>query len=153
MDYIYNPDSTINDALGAYEHAISTGVSLERGNFGLSVDLNYATGDDALWGLQVTPTLFIIEDKIQLVGRYQFADTDDSGAINLSSRYENSISDLVSFSGDEYHSLYAGINYYLYDNHLKLMTGIEFSVLKDNDNISDDVYNGWTWLSGLRISF
>jgi len=153
LDYIYNPDSTINDALGAYEHAISTGVSLERGNFGLSVDLNYATGDDALWGLQVTPTLFIIEDKIQLVGRYQFADTDDSGAINLSSRYENSISDLVSFSGDEYHSLYAGINYYLYDNHLKLMTGIEFSVLKDNDNISDDVYNGWTWLSGLRISF
>ena len=23
LDYIYNPDSTINDALGAYEHAIS----------------------------------------------------------------------------------------------------------------------------------
>jgi len=49
--------------------------------------------------------------------------------------------------GNTYTSLYAGINYYLYGNKLKLMNGIEYSKLGGGD------YEGYTFLTGMRLSF
>ncbi len=48
--------------------------------------------------------------------------------------------------------VYMGINYLIFGDRLKLMTGAEFSVMKDSVD-DGDTYNGWTYLAGVRVYF
>jgi len=52
--------------------------------------------------------------------------------------------------GSAYHAIYAGINYLIYGDPLKLMTGAEYSVMKDAA-LGEDRFNGWTYLAGARV--
>ena len=155
FDYIYNADDDINTSVRGYRHAVATGVYLENGPFSLAADVMYATGDVDVWGATIMPAIFLIEDKLQLVGRYHFADTDDNDGLILRPRYEQQAPDVPDIRGDEYHSFYAGLNYYLYTNRIKLMTGLEFASMKDHSSvdITAENYRGWTWLSGINMSF
>ncbi|MBT7982723.1 MAG: hypothetical protein HN584_09155, partial [Akkermansiaceae bacterium] len=53
--------------------------------------------------------------------------------------------------GEDYQSYYLGLNYYINDHKLKLMTGIEYADL-DGGNDGGE-YSGWTLFSGLRLYF
>lgn len=155
FDYIYNADSDINTAVTGYRHGFATGVYLENGSFSLAADVMYATGERDVWGASIIPAIFLIEDKLQLVGRYHFADTDDTDGLMLRPRYEQQAPDLETIYGDEYHSFYAGLNYYFYGNRIKFMTGLEFAAMKDHSSvdITAENYRGWTWLSGINMNF
>ena len=155
FDYIYNADDDINTSVTGYRHAVATGVYLENGPFSLAADVMYATGEVDVWGATIMPAIFLVEDKLQLVGRYHFADTDDTDGLSLRPRYEQQAPELTDIRGDQYHSFYAGLNYYLYGNRVKLMTGLEFASMKDQSDvdISLENYRGFTWLTGINMSF
>jgi phosphate-selective porin OprO/OprP len=59
---------------------------------------------------------------------------------------------MTSGKGDEYQEIYAGLNYYLYGHKLKLQTGLTYSMMEDSAN-DGGKYDGWTWTTGVRLSF
>lgn len=152
FDYIYNPDVDKNTAIQPFRHMFATGIELEKGRFGFAGDLIYATGEVDLWGITAMPWVYLIEDKMQLVARYSYADTDDADGLVLRPRYEQFSKGLSKVTGDEYHSFYVGLNYYIHENNLKLMSGLEYSIMNE-ERSRNRVYKGWTWMSGVRVSF
>ena len=118
-----------------------------------------------VWGVVLTPTYFVIPDRLQFVFRYQYAHGDSDG-LKLQSRYETLAPDLVttttttesgkttttkttSNTGDQYNAVYFGLNYYICRHNLKLMAGAEYADLSGGKK----EYSGWTCLAGLRLSF
>ena len=100
--------------------------------------------------LSVIPSYYIA-NGLQLVGRFQLANSDAGNGITVPSRYER-LSKLPSGAnndekGNTYASAYMGLNYYIYGHKLKLMNGIEYSHMGGGD------YDGYTAMTGLRFSF
>jgi len=49
-------------------------------------------------------------------------------------------------------SIESSINYLIYGNRLKLMNGVEYSLMRDSAH-DRDAFNGWTFLTGVRLYF
>ncbi len=79
-----------------------------------------------LFGLIILPS-YRLTPRIELVGRYQFLVSDEETGVGLQRRYERRAPDLPSSRGNNYHALYAGVNYYLYKDRMKVMGGLEYS--------------------------
>ncbi len=142
-----------------YTATINLSNELLQGRFGLTADLVCGFGDSELgqsdvMALNVIPTYFIAKG-LQLVGRLQLASSSDADGVGLQSRYESVSPDVNPLTGkrtsdskgNTYVSVYAGLNYYLYGNKLKLMNGVEYSHLGGGD------YDGTTFYGGLRFAF
>ena len=89
-------------------------------------------------------------DALQAVLRYQYAVSDGDNGLQLQSRYEQEV--VPGGLGNAYHAVYAGINYLIFGDRLKLMNGVEYSVMKDSA-LGHDSFNGWTFFSGVRVYF
>jgi phosphate-selective porin OprO/OprP len=74
--------------------------------------------------------------------------SEDNNGIRLN-RYENV---MTSGRGNEYNEAYVGLNYYICGQRLKVQTGLDYVWMKDNANDGGQ-YDGWTWTTGLRLSF
>ena len=48
------------------------------------------------------------------------------------------------------HAIYGGVQYFIYGDKLKLMAGAEWSRLNGD---TGDSYDGFTFLTGVRVSF
>jgi len=98
-----------------------------------------------VYGLIVMP-YYNLTDRLRFVVRGQYAASDSGDGLRLQRRYERTVAD--GDRGDSYWAAYAGLNYYIMGDKLKLMSGLEYSDLSgDND------YDGWTLLTGLRLYF
>jgi hypothetical protein len=173
-DYIYNFDDKSSPAIPrynvagrrsangnqliarnpAFQHLFSTGVEVEQGRFGFAGDFIIARGETNAWGLSLTPSYWALPDRLRIVGRYHYADTDDSdglvGGMGVGSDPYFDSSPI--FTGDEYHSFYLGANLHLYRDDLVLMNGLEHVLLKDQSGGGFDT-DAWIWHSGARMSF
>ena len=93
------------------------------------------------------------EDRLQAVFQYQFAGATESEGIRANSRYMNSLHspgvDVNSGRGDELHTLYAGLNYHICGDNLKIMGGVEYANL---DTPAGDV-DAVTLLIAFRTFF
>ena len=149
-NYVYqNPDRD-NTFTRQLEHILSVNFKLEKDNWGLRTDVSTATGylgQSDLWALMAMP-YFNVTDKLQLVGRYTFLESDDPNGVRLGT-YE---SRLVSGRGDEYHEGYVGANYFLYGHKLKIQTGVQIADMNDRGN-DGGAYSGVAWTTGLRIGW
>jgi phosphate-selective porin OprO/OprP len=147
-----------------YDNSFALTGEMKQGRWAATSDLLYATGENSLtnapvpdvWGISVIPT-FNLTDKLQVVARYQFASSSDNNGLSLQTRYERTAPDLVGLSGkavsgDQYQAGYLGLNYYLCGHKLKLMTGVEYATMQDDAEDGGE-YDGWTWMSGLRLYF
>jgi len=159
LDYLFNNGNPSNNALEPYDHVISLWHQGQSGAFGLGVDLTWAHGLDArpaVLGVTVIPTYVFAKnlirkgDALQAVLRYQFAGSDGDGGLELQQRYEQKV--VPNGSGNRYHAVYAGLNYLIFGNRLKLMSGVEYSVMHDSTN-DRNAFNGWTFLTGVRVFF
>ena len=104
--------------------------------------------DGFYYGVVVQPSKFIIEDKLEVVGRYYFQGSDSEQGVRANGRYSRS--DLGgSGRGDEHHSVYAGLNYYLCGHNAKVMTGVEYETL---DTPNGDTSAATLW-SAVRFYF
>lgn len=132
VDLIINPDADEVDS--DYRNNWATSVAYRTEVFDWDLALNAVLGDEEedglFYGLVVQPSKYIIEDKLEIVGRYYFQASDNESGIKPNSRVS---SKALGGSGDMHHSVYAGLNYYLCGHNAKLVTGIEYEALDTPD--------------------
>ncbi len=149
-DYVYNDRNVESTATRPFENVGSLNFQFAQENWGFSTDLAAATGyagqSDA-WGFVVMPW-YNITKHLQFVARYTYMESNDPNGLRLG-RYENV---MTSGKGDKYQEIYAGLNYYIYGHKLKIQTGYTYSMMEDSAN-DGGKYDGWTWTTGLRLSF
>ncbi len=138
---------------GKFEHALSLNTTYQKGRIGFYTDLLGGLGSGSqgdVWGVIVTPNWFIVEQKLQLVTRYQYAHGDNSG-LKLQTRYESLAPEIQDTKGvgSDYNAAYLGLNWYLYGYKLRLMTGAEYGDVTGGPKS----YSGWTYLAGLRLAY
>jgi hypothetical protein len=159
LDYVYNNGNPSNNALKPYDHVISLWHQGQAGPFSLGVDLTGGHGLDArpaVFGVTALSTYVFARDVIhrgdalQAALRYQFAVSDGDAGLQLQSRYEQEV--VADGFGNRYHAVYAGINYLIFGDRLKLMTGAEYSDMHDSSH-NGGAFNGLTYLAGVRVYF
>lgn len=151
LDYFHQDGDGDNDGFESYGNIVSLNTANKWGRWGLHGDVMFASGlgeTPDVYGFMLMP-YFDITDKLRAVFRYHYASSEASDGLNLQSRYERAaIGDGSSSDGRDYHSFYAGLNYYIYGDKLKLMTGLEYATMG-----GDAHYDGWTFFSGCRLYF
>lgn len=138
----------------AYRHLFSTGFTIDSERHSFSSDFHLAKGETTVWGYSLGGTYWAIPGTLKLVGRYQYAGTNDARGIVTSLgnsgdlRYDQS----PLFVGDEYHSFYLGANLHIYKDEFVLRNGVEYSIINDEvgNNFNTEAF---TWHSGATLSF
>ncbi|GAA5496217.1 hypothetical protein Rhal01_02399 [Rubritalea halochordaticola] len=150
VDLAYNDVDADDDDDLNFEWGTSVSYTTDLGNWELMVNGLYGqTQDsDAVYGLVIMPSTYIIEDKLEFVARYQYfgADEQDVKINSRNVRNAAKFDDLSVAKGDENHSLYAGLNYYFCGHNSKLMTGVEYETL-DGEDAAADVEATTFWLA------
>ena len=160
FDYLFtnNSDGTApangsadNNLGSAFEHVAALGTESKFGQFILITDVISAQnglaggglpGGYDTWGLVVMPC-YNFTDRLQFVTRYAYM---DEGREQRVQRFD------VRQSVEDYHTFYAGFNYYLCGNNLKLMAGYEYATGDIFASAGDEV-NTSSWMLGLRTSW
>jgi phosphate-selective porin OprO/OprP len=153
LDYQNSTSSRNSDGPGRFSNAFSLNSTFLKGRFYGYTDFLGGIGQGKqgdVWGAVLTPTYFLIPNKLQAVLRYQYAHGDNDG-LKLQSRYEALAPEIASTkgAGSDYNAVYLGLNYYIFRHNLKLMGGAEYN----NMTGGPKDYSGWTALLGIRASF
>ena len=149
-NYLYQQPDADNTFTRRYEHITSVNFRLENGRWGTRGDVSTAAGylgQRDVWAIMLMPYVNAT-DKVQLVGRYIFVNSDGANGVALPT-YENRV---TSGSGDQWNSGYVGVNYYVYGHRLKLQSGVEFGRMQDLAN-DRGAYSGTSWVTALRIGW
>ena len=148
LNYLYNDGDEGNNGFEDYENIVVLGSQNDWDRLHLLTDVIYATGlqdTSDVFGVVVMP-YYDITDQLEAVFRYTYSSADDADGLNVQSRYERAAAGRLN--GDEYHAFYGGINWYICDDKLKIMNGLEYSTLSGADN-----NDYWTFFSGIRLFF
>ncbi|MBC7979591.1 MAG: hypothetical protein H7Y36_03400 [Armatimonadetes bacterium] len=152
LDWLHSDREADDVVLGRYDDVVSGTFWVKKGPAAMVVEAFHASGGDGtntdVFGLFVQPSYDIVPGKLQLVGRYSYAQSDGSTGVRPQNRYEVLAGAL---RGDSYHAFYLGAQYFIYGDKLKLLGGVEYAALGQSD--SSDRYDGVTFLGGLRLSF
>ena len=154
-------DPDMND----YNWAASLAYETEIGNWDLMVNVVYGDNGDSnyqsnaeregnFYGLVVMTSTYLIDDKLEFVARYVYQASEGDEGIRANSRYfrtpdEIGEADMNGGRGDSYHSIYAGLNYYLCGNNSKVQVGAEYETL---DTADGDANNTTLW-AAYRMYF
>ena len=153
LDWLHSDREVGDLVMGKYDDIVTATFSVKEGYTGLVFEAFSASGGDGnnsdVLGFYIQPTYDIIPKTLQLVGRYSFANSDGPLGIQGQSRYERRVAANRGL-GDTYNAIYGGAQYFIYGDKLKLMAGIEWAWL--NNDVGDS-YDGYTLLSGIRLSF
>lgn len=180
LDYVYtnNSGGTVGaqgNAPGGnaspYEHAVSFGTVSDFGRLGLTTDLIFAAnrtsqrGDASIsqgsqttipagndtWGFVIMPT-YEITEKLEAVFKYAYMDegrqqrTQRFG-YNSANGFDGQVRQVV----ESYHTIYAGLNYYLCKDKAKVMFGYEYATGEEYDT-GTSIDSG-TWMAAFRTYF
>lgn len=167
-DYVYNEPDAKSNATRSFTNIGSLVFQYDAGRWGFSTDLSYGDGmlgQSDVFGAAVMPW-FNVTDKLQVVGRYTYMTSDDPDGLRFN-RYENvlavnknkngtvktnALGAVSTQRGDEYNEIYLGLNYFLYGHKLKLQTGWQYAWMHDSAK-NGGSFEGWTWTTGLRVSW
>tara|TARA_B110000037_G_scaffold223181_1_gene303367 strand:+ start:5979 stop:7226 length:1248 start_codon:yes stop_codon:yes gene_type:complete len=143
-DFTYNAaaGSATEDSVMSYEWAVDFGAEYDAGPWGVNADVIYGDNGDAVlaggatrsgnfYGLQVTPWMWLVDEKLQLVGQYQYQGSEGANGVRINSRYGRArgIGGINGGRGDSHHSFYTGLNYYLCGHNAKIQGGIEYQTM------------------------
>lgn len=168
LDYVNTLRSGEDDALG-YRSAVVLGSTYDKRHCGIQASLihgdngfgdpadrprNRANRQGDFHGLTVMPWYWILEDRLQLVYRYEYAGSEESEGLRLDTRYLRGRHDDLRVEvnggrGDRYQAHYLGLNYFLCGHHAKIMGG----VLMENLETPDGDLDGTTWTLAFRTFF
>lgn len=153
VDWIHSEREPGDLVLGKYDDIVSTTFVVKESDLAVVFEAYFATGGDEantdVLGFFIQPTYDVVPGIIQLVGRYSYAQSDGPVGLTASPRNDQKVS-LNEGRGDTYHSIYCGVQYFIYGDHLKLMSGAEWGVM---ENSTAKSFSGVTFLSGVRFSF
>jgi phosphate-selective porin OprO/OprP len=130
-----------------HKNAFSIVTKLQKGKFNFWGDLSFSSGygsQSDVWGIQLMP-FYNFTDQLQGVFSFTHVESEDPLDVDVT-RYER---DLAG-RGDEMQEYFFGINYFFYGHKLKWQNAIQYTEM---DNLGADVYEGWGYTSGLRISW
>jgi phosphate-selective porin OprO and OprP len=149
-NYVYQHPDPLNTFTRQLENIVSVNLKLEAERWGVRADVSAASGylgQSDLSSVMAMPFLNIT-DKLQIVGRYTFLESDEANGVRLAT-YESRV---VPGRGDQYNELYLGANYFFYGHRLKLQSGLQFADMKDR---ADDggAYSGVSWTTGVRVGW
>ncbi len=156
LDYLYNNDSDRFGGDRNYRHGIAASLLGENGRWSGLIDVGFltglqgASGEGNAFGVSVLPSYDLIEDRLQLVTRYEYSRASND-ALSLKSRYERELPGLDKAQGNRYHAVYAGLQWFLRGDQFKVLSGAEWARMRDSAGSA--VFEGWTFTSGVRISF
>lgn len=154
-DYMYVDATEEEDEIFGFNWAASLTYDKDIGDWELMVNGTYGRNEDGdIYGIVIMPSIYLIEDRLEAVFRYQWA---HSTSLQLRPGNDNHTSiraiaeadGLRIAPGDDNHAFYAGLNYYFCEDNLKLMTGIEYETL--TGGITDT--EATTLWGALRFSF
>jgi phosphate-selective porin OprO and OprP len=152
LDWLHSDRSPGDLVLGRYDDLLSTTFWWKEGPTAVVFEAFHGSGgsgaDSSVFGFFVQPTYDIMPGRLQLVGRYTFSTSTGDTGVRPQGRYEVPAG---SARGDSYHALYLGGQYFLHGDKLKLLAGAEYAALGENS--SADRYDGFTFLTGFRLSF
>ena len=165
LDHVQNHQSGRDDLLG-YAQATSLAAIYEKKRWGLM--LNLVAGDNGgagngnlnpdrqgdFHGAIVMPWYWLMKERLQLVARYQYARSEEREGVRLDNRYIRAQHlppdpDLDNGYGDEHHSVYLGLNYFLCGDNAKIMGGVSY----DNMSARTDNVEAVTYLIAFRTFF
>lgn len=153
LDWLHSDREAGDLVLGKYDDIISSTFWVKEGYAAVVLEGYYASGGDGtnsdVFGFFIQPTYDVIPKKLQLVGRYSYANSDGPLGVVGQSRYERTVATNKG-RGDAYHSIYGGAQYFIHGDKLKLLAGAEWARV---ENDAADSYDGVTLLTGLRLSF
>jgi len=153
IDWLHSDRKAGDLVLGRYDDILSSTFWVKNGASAVVLEGYYATGGDGknsdVFGFFIQPTYDLVPEKLQLVGRYSFAHSEEPLGVVGQSRYERVVASNGG-RGDTYHSVYGGLQYFMYGDKLKVLVGAEWARL---ENDSTEAYDGWTLRTGLRLSF
>ena len=130
-----------------HKNAFSMVTKLKKGKLNFWGDLSFSNGygsQSDVWGIQLMP-FYDFTDQLQGVFSYTHVESEDPLDVDVT-RYER---DLAG-RGDEMQEYFVGINYFFYGHKLKWQNAIQYTEM---DNLGADVYEGWGYTSGIRISW
>jgi hypothetical protein len=148
-----------NTSALALVHRIAKGSWMIHSSFGLGDNGRQSSFDKegSFKGVVVMPMVWLLEERLKLVIRYQHQRASRDKGIVLNSRYarvaearDSEQIDINGGRGDKHHGAYLGFNYYFCDENLKLMTALQHDRLSSGGQM---VYQGWTLGSSLRVWF
>lgn len=174
FDYLHNFDGARSDTVPRFSVAgtrsangnqlvtrnplfhdlVSTGIVLDQGRFSFMGDFMIAKGDSAAYGVTLAPSYWAIPGRLNIVGRYHYAVSDDAGGLitTMGTSSDPSFDNSPFFIGDEYSSFYLGANVHLYRDQIILMGGLEYGLLTDEQGANFNT-EAWIWHAGAKISF
>ncbi|MDF1815224.1 MAG: porin [Verrucomicrobiales bacterium] len=153
FNYMYTDVSSYGDianagdieAGGSAEHIFSLGTVTESGRFELLTDLLFAAnvdntpgrsgagqgnenpfGEKDAWGVVILPSYKLgCCERLEIVGRYQYG-----SFVNDEDPYDNVDNKVGNTNNSDWmkdlHGFYAGLNYYICGDNLKVMAGVEY---------------------------
>ena len=165
-DFLYNDangtaDNEISDNVGMalYEWAVALSYVAERdrwefllqGTLGDNGDTAGSYQNGSFWGLVGMASYDVIADKLEAVARYAYQGSDEAQGIRSNKRYiqRNHGGMVAGGYGDEHHSIYGGLNYFLCGHNAKIMAGVEWESLQ---TMGGDV-DALTWWLAFRSYF
>lgn len=136
-----DPDGSVGSS---FDDVMTFAAHTVVGGFDLRAE--YFLGDndgEEIKGFYIMPSMYIT-DNVQAVLRFEQAESDKARGIRAPSRYTRNVPSLnvrepedgPKFDpqrGDDYQSIYLGLNYYMAGNGHKLMLGLELAELKNTD--------------------
>ncbi|MCC5835167.1 MAG: hypothetical protein JJU20_10570 [Opitutales bacterium] len=150
LDYLH---STKASGYYRFEDAFAFSAHYNADQFDLRAELMRGSdhASNKIRGWYVMPSYFFTPGKLQGVLRYEQVKGD--AGVNLgANRYAADVPGIYR-SGNRYNALYAGINYYISGDNLKLMAGIERAE-NYNDAVDPEPKGKTTTLiSGVRMQF
>ena len=150
LNLVYNEPDPDNSLTRLLEHITSLTFVYEKENWGFRTDLSSAIGyggQSDLLGLMLMPYRDLT-DRLQLIARFTLVESEEVNGVRFA-RYERSI---AGGSGDRYNEIYLGLNYYWYGHRLKIQNGLQYVDMRDRAN-DGGAYSGWSWTTGLRLSW
>lgn len=175
-ELIYNDAEELGaneDSLLDYKWATTLSAEYAIGNGGVNVEGFYGDNGGSemhsarnaarrgnFWGFVATPYYWIVPAKLQAVVQYAYAGSEEDQGIRTNSRYVRATNYggggnpniTNSGRGNELHTLYAGVNYLICGDNLKVQLGAEYTSLNTPGRGDGDV-EALTWLCGFRTSF
>jgi hypothetical protein len=155
LSYLYNDGDAGNSGAEDYDHIFSLSyVNYGKKGYeglGFFAEAIYAVGDesDDVWGITLMPS-HMLTDKLEGVLRLHVAGSEGDSGLTVQRRYDRQVDALSSNRGDQYVGAYAGLNYYLCGDNLKLMGGVEYGNFDQDNGDSLDVLSV---MGGVRIYF
>ena len=164
LDYSQNNHDGNDDALG-YGWATALSAIYQKKEWGVITEAIYGDNGGGIsapitrrqgdfHAFVVMPWYWIVEDKLQAVVQYQYASSPESQGLQIPARYvraehENPLVDVDNGRGNEHHYLYAGLNWHLCLDRVKVMGG--FSI--DDLTTRRSEIKAYTWQFAFRTAF